>query len=84
MTEQCDNTECCGPPVDNEPSEADVKVDAALGDLVRCAYHDRWLRDRLQTVEDGIRVLRAENEALRIDLAAAYCRMDDMEGLNDE
>lgn len=72
------------PPVDNEPSEADVKVDAALGDLVRCAHHDRWLRDRLQTVEDGIRALRAENEALRIDLAAAYCRMDDMEGLNDE
>lgn len=67
-------------PVDNEPSEADVKVDAALGDLVRCAYHDRWLRGRLQTVEDGIRALRAENEALRIDLAAAYCRMDDMEG----
>ena len=30
--------------VDNEPSEVDVKVDAALGDLVRCAYHDRWLR----------------------------------------
>ena len=72
------------PAVDNEPSEVDVKVDAALGDLVRCAYHDRWLRARLQIVEDGIRALRAENEALRIDLAAAFCRMDDMEGLNDE
>ncbi len=31
-------------PVDDGPSEADIKVDAALGDLVRCAYHDRWLR----------------------------------------
>lgn len=70
-------------PVDIEPSEADVKVDAALGDLVRVAYHDRWLRDRLQTVEDGITALRRENDALRADLAAAYCRMDDMEGLND-
>ena len=71
-------------PVDNELSETDIKVDAALSDLVRCAYHDRWLRARLQIVEDGIRALRAENEALRIDLAAAFCRMDDMEGLNDE
>ena len=71
-------------PVDDGPSEADIKVDAALGDLVRCAYHDRWLRARLQTVEDGICALRAERANLQIDLAAAYCRMDDMEGLNDE
>lgn len=71
-------------PVDNELSEADASVDAALGDLVRCAYHDRWLRARLQIVEDHIRDLRCENAQLRIDLAAAYCRMDDMEGLNDE
>ena len=71
-------------PVDDGPTEADIAVDAALGDLVRCAYHDRWLRARLQIVEDGIRALRAENEALRIDLAAAFCRMDDMEGLNDD
>ena len=48
-------------PVDNEPSEVDVKVDAALGDLVRCAYHDRWLRARLQIVEDHINTLRCEN-----------------------
>ncbi len=33
---------------------------------------------------DEIERLNDENEALRIDLAAAYCRMDDMEGLNDE
>ena len=49
------------PAVDNEPSEVDVKVDAALGDLVRCAYHDRWLRARLQIVEDHINTLRCEN-----------------------
>jgi hypothetical protein len=71
-------------PVDNEPSEVDVKVDAALGDLVRCAYHDRWLRARLQIVEDHINTLRCELAQLRGDLAAAYCRMDDMEGLNDD
>ena len=52
--------------VDNEPSEVDVKVDAALGDLVRCAYHDRWLRARLQIVEDCIFcVARREINALR-------------------
>jgi len=59
-------------------------VDAALGDLVRCVYHDRWLRARLQIVEDHICDLRCENAQLRGDLAAAYCRMDDMEGYNDD
>jgi hypothetical protein len=71
-------------PVDNEPTEVDIAVDAALGDLVRCAYHDHWLRARLQIVEDHINTLRCENAQLRGDLAAAYCRMDDMEGLNDD
>lgn len=71
-------------PVDDGPSEADATVDAALGDLVRCAYHDRWLRARLQIVEDHIRDLRCENAQLRVDLGAAYCRMDDMEGYNDD
>lgn len=70
--------------VDNLPTEVDTTVDAALGDLVRCAYHDRWLRARLQIVEDHIRDLRCENAQLRGDLAAAYCRMDDMEGYNDD
>ena len=42
------------------------------------------LRDLLQRAHDEIERLNDENEALRIDLAAAYCRMDDMEGLNDE
>ena len=72
-------------PVDNEPTEDDIAVDAALGDLVRCAYHDRWLRARLQIVEHHINTLRCENAQLRGDLAAAYCRMDDMEGrYNDD
>lgn len=72
------------PPVDNGPSGADIAVDAALGDLVRCAYHYRWPRARLQIVENHIRDLRCENAQLRGDLAAAYCRMDDMEGYNDD
>ncbi len=42
------------------------------------------IRDLLQQAHDAIERLNHENEALRIDLAAAYCRMDDMEGLNDE
>ncbi len=42
------------------------------------------LRDLLRRVGAEIERLQDENEALRIDLAAAYCRMDDMEGLNDE
>lgn len=42
------------------------------------------LRDMLQRAHDEIERLNDENEALRIDLAAAYCRMDDMEGLNDD
>lgn len=71
-------------PVDDGPTEADIAVDAALGDLVRCAYHDRWLRARLQIVEDHINTLLGEIERLRADLAAAYCRMDDMEGYNDD
>ena len=65
-------------------AEVDTTVDAALGDLVQCAYHDRWLRARLQIVEDHINDLRCENAQLRGDLGAAYCRMDDMEGYNDD
>lgn len=42
------------------------------------------LRDLLQKAHDEIERLNDECEALRIDLAAAYCRMDDIEGLNDE
>lgn len=68
--------------VDDGPGEGDVAVDAALGDLAR--LHSRWLRARLQIVEDHINDLRCENAQLRGDLAAAYCRMDDMEGYNDD
>lgn len=42
------------------------------------------IRDLLQKAHDEIKRLCDDNEALRVDLAAAYCRMDDMEGLNDE
>lgn len=51
----------------------------ALGRLIepRRAGHGRRAHDEIERLND-------ENEALRIDLAAAYCRMDDMEGLNDE
>lgn len=82
MNETTDSREIT--PVDDGLGEADVAVDAALGDLVQCAHHDRWLRARLQIVEDHIRDLRCENAQLRGDLAAAYCRMDDMEGYNDD
>ena len=82
MNETTDSREIT--PVDDGPSEADITVDAALGDLVQCAHHDRWLRARLQIVEDHIRDLRCENAQLRRALAAAYCRMDDMEGYNDD
>jgi hypothetical protein len=53
----------------------------ALGRLIEPELHAA-----LVTVDahGEIERLNDENEALRIDLAAAYCRMDDMEGLNDE
>ena len=82
MNETTDSREIT--PVDDGLGEAGGAVDAALGDLVQCAHHDRWLRARLQIVEDHIRDLRCENAQLRGDLAAAYCRMDDMEGYNDD
>lgn len=60
----------------------------------------RWQREALAVLDDwdaayersGVRALGVtkaaalldEIERLRTDLAAAYCRMDDMEGLNDE
>ena len=60
--------------------EADFVVDRA----VVTRGQRLVLRDVLQRAHDEIERLNDENEALRIDLAAAYCRMDDMEGLNDE
>jgi hypothetical protein len=38
----------------------------------------------VERLNDECEALRCENAQLRGDLAAAYCRMDDMEGLNDE
>ena len=57
--------------------EADFVVDRA----VVTRGQRLVLRDMLQRAHDEIERLNDENEALRIDLAAAYCRMDDMEGL---
>ena len=86
------------PPVDKVPFtlnhllahlqiEADFVVDRfvvtrgqrlVLRDLLQRAH------DEIERLNDECEALRAENEALRIDLAAAYCRMDDMEGYNDD
>lgn len=60
--------------------EADFVVDRA----VVTRGQRLVLRDMLQRAHDEIERLNDECESLRIDLAAAYCRMDDMEGLNDE
>ena len=59
--------------------EADFVVDRVVVTRGQAALHRL-----LQRAHDEIERLQDENEALRIDLAAAYCRMDDMEGLNDE
>ena len=59
--------------------EADFVVDRA----VVTRGQRLVLRDMLQRAHDEIERLNDENEALRIDLAAAYCRMDDMEGYNE-
>ncbi len=59
--------------------EADFVVDRA----VVTRGQRLVLRDLLQRAHDEIERLSDENEALRVDLAAAYCRMDDMEGYND-
>lgn len=40
--------------------------------------------DEIARLNDECESLRCENAQLRGDLDAAYCRMDDMEGLNDE
>ena len=60
--------------------EADFVVDRA----VVTRGQRLVLRDMLQRAHDEIERLNDENVELRIELAAAYCRMDDMEGLNDE
>lgn len=66
--------------------EADFVVDRfvvtrgqrlVLRDLLQRAH------DEIARLNDECESLRCENAQLRGDLDAAYCRMDDMEGLND-
>ena len=79
------------PPVDKVPFTLDhllahlqIEADFVVDRFVVTRGQRLVLRDLLQQAHDAIKRLDGENEALRIDLAAAYCRMDDMEGLNDE
>jgi hypothetical protein len=67
--------------------ESDFVVDRAvvtrgrrivIRDLLRQAH------DAIERLTDECESLRCENAQLRGDLDAAYCRMDDMEGLNHE
>ena len=78
-------------PVDKVPFTLDhllahlqIEADFVVDRVVVTRGQRLVLRDLLQQAHDEIERLNDENEALRIDLAAAYCRMDDMEGLNDE
>jgi hypothetical protein len=78
-------------PVDDGPFTIDhllahlqIEADFVVDRAVVTRGQRLVLRDMLQRAHDEIERLNDENEALRIDLAAAYCRMDDMEGLNDE
>lgn len=79
------------PPVDAVPFTLDhllahlqIEADFVVDRAVITRGQRLVLRDLLQRAHDEIERLNDENEALRIDLAAAYCRMDDMEGLNDD
>lgn len=78
-------------PVDKVPFTTDhllahlqIEADFVVDRAVVTRGQRLVLRDMLRRVGAEIERLQDENEALRIDLAAAYCRMDDMEGLNDE
>lgn len=78
-------------PVDKVPFTVDhllahlqIEADFVVDRFVVTRGQRLVLRGLLQRAHDEIERLNDENEALRIDLAAAYCRMDDMEGLNDE
>jgi len=79
------------PPVDKVPFTIDhllahlqIEADFVVDRFVVTRGQRLVLRDLLQKAHDEIERLNDECESLRIDLAAAYCRMDDMEGLNDE
>ena len=78
-------------PVDKVPFTVDhllahlqIEADFVVDRVVVTRGQRLVLRDLLQRAHDEIERLQDENEALGIDLAAAYCRMDDMEGLNDD
>lgn len=86
QTDRCDYL-----PVDKVPFTVDhllahlqIEADFVVDRVVVTRGQRLVLRGLLQRAHDEIERLNDENEALRIDLAAAYCRMDDMEGLNDE
>ena len=70
------------PPVDDGPTEADINQSMQRSATWSAAPTDRWLRARLQIVEDHINTCVARTPSYG-DLTA-YCRMDDMEGLNDD
>ncbi len=78
-------------PVDKVPFTIDhllahlqIEADFVVDRVVVTRGQRLVLRDLLQRAHDEIARLNDECEALRIDLAAAYCRMDDMEGYNDD
>ena len=70
--------------VDHLLAHLQIEADFVVDRFVVTRGQRLVLRDLLQRAHDEIERLNDECEALRIDLAAAYCRMDDMEGLNDE
>ena len=89
MSEQVDRRDYG--PVDKVPFTIDhllahlqIEADFVVDRVVVTRGQRLVLRGLLQRAHDEIERLNDENEALRIDLAAAYCRMDDMEGYNDD
>ena len=88
-TERSDRDEIT--PVDNVPFTLDhllahlqIESDFVVDRAVVTRGQRIVIRGLLRQAHDAIERLNDENESLRIDLAAAYCRMDDMEGLNDD
>ena len=69
--------------VDHLLAHLQIEADFVVDRVVVTRGQRLVLRDLLQRAHDEIERLQDENEALGIDLAAAYCRMDDMEGLNN-
>lgn len=61
-----------------------VEADFVVDRVVVTRGQRLVLRDLLQKAHDEIERLCDDNEALRVDLAAAYCRMDDIEGEHRE